>query len=62
MVLDTDDVSFAHAMAKDTSTATHLLVQPVWDSETAQELAIHHVKQHPRWRLSLQNHKFLKIR
>jgi organic radical activating enzyme len=62
VVLDTDDVSFAHAMANDTSTAAHLLVQPVWDSETAQELAIHHVKQHPRWRLSLQNHKFLQIR
>ena len=62
VVLDTDDVSFAHAMANDTSMATHLLVQPVWDSETAQDLAIHHVKQHPRWRLSLQSHKFLQIR
>jgi organic radical activating enzyme len=62
VVLDTDDVSFAHAMANDTSTATHLLVQPVWDSETAQGLAIHHVQQHPRWRLSLQSHKFLQIR
>ena len=62
VVLDTDDVSFAHAMANDTSTATHLLVQPVWDSETAQDLAIHHVQQHPRWRLSLQSHKFLQIR
>jgi organic radical activating enzyme len=62
VVLDTDDVSFAHAMANDTSTTTHLLVQPVWDSETAQDLAIHHVQQHPRWRLSLQSHKFLQIR
>ena len=62
VVLDTDDVSFAHAMANDTSMATHLPVQPVWDSETAQDLAIHHVKQHPRWRLSLQSHKFLQIR
>ena len=62
VVLDTDDVSFAHAMANDTSMATHLLVQPVWNSETAQDLAIHHVKQHPRWRLSLQSHKFLQIR
>ncbi len=62
VVLDTDDVIFADAMANDTSMATHLLVQPVWDSETAQDLAIHHVKQHPRWRLSLQSHKFLQIR
>ena len=62
VVLDTDDVSFAHAMANDTSIATHLLVQPVWDSEPAQDLAIHHVQQHPRWRLSLQSHKFLQIR
>ena len=62
VVLDTDDVSFAHAMANDTSMATHLLVQPVWVSETAKDLAIHHVKQHPRWRLSLQSHKFLQIR
>ena len=62
VVLDTDDVSFAHAMANDTSTPTHLLMQPVWDSDTAQDLAIHHVQQHPRWRLSLQSHKFLQIR
>jgi organic radical activating enzyme len=62
VVLDPDDLTFAHAMADDTSTAAHLLVQPVWDSQTAQGLAIHHVKQNPRWRLSLQSHKFLQIR
>ena len=62
VVLDTEDLTFAHAMANNTSTAAHLLVQPVWASETAQDLAIHHVKQHPRWRLSLQSHKFLQIR
>ena len=62
VVQDTDDLTFANAMAKDTSTAAQLLVQPVWDSETAQGLAIHHVKQHPDWRLSLQSHKWLAIR
>lgn len=62
VVQDTDDLTFANAMAKDTSTAAQLLVQPVWDSETAQGLAIHHVKQHPNWRLSLQSHKWLAIR
>ena len=62
VVQDTDDLIFANAMAKDTSTAAQLLVQPVWDSETAQGLAIHHVKQHPNWRLSLQSHKWLEIR
>ena len=62
VVQDTDDLTFANAMAKDTDPAAQLLVQPVWDSETAQGLAIHHVKQHPNWRLSLQSHKWLAIR
>ena len=62
VVLETEDLTFANAMANAAPIDAQLLVQPAWDSETAQGLAIHHVKQHPRWRLSLQSHKWLGIR
>ena len=62
VVLETEDLTFANAMANAAPIDAQLLVQPAWDSETAQDLAIHHVKQHPRWRLSLHSHKWLRIR
>jgi organic radical activating enzyme len=39
-----------------------LLLQPGWDCQAGQELAIAHVRSHPRWRLSLQTHKWLGVR
>jgi len=39
-----------------------LLMQPGWDSEIGRQLAVAHVRSHPRWRLSLQSHKWLGVR
>ncbi|MFM7392851.1 MAG: 7-carboxy-7-deazaguanine synthase QueE [Cyanobium sp.] len=39
-----------------------LLLQPGWDSARGQELAVAFVRRHPDWRLSLQTHKWLRVR
>ncbi|TGG87763.1 MAG: 7-carboxy-7-deazaguanine synthase QueE [Aphanocapsa feldmannii 277cV] len=57
-----DDLAFAVAMAARVAETTALLLQPGAGSETGQRLAIAFIKQHPRWRLSLQTHKWLGLR
>ena len=63
-----DDLAFAEAMAaaacraRRADQAPALLLQPGWDDPEGLALAIAHVKHHPRWRLSLQSHKWLQIR
>lgn len=42
--------------------APALLLQPAWGEPEGQRLAIAFVKGHPAWRLSLQTHKWLKVR
>jgi len=39
----------------------HLFLQPGWENEAGQELAIQYIKTHPEWRLSLQAHKWLGV-
>jgi organic radical activating enzyme len=70
VVGDKDDLAFAEAMAlaaieagrPDSVSPPILLLQPLWDSPVGQELAIAHVRQNRRWRLSLQSHKWLGVR
>jgi len=38
------------------------LLQPGWENEKGQEIAILHTQSQPKWRLSLQSHKWLKVR
>ncbi len=63
-----DDLPFAEAMAQAATAVPGrqrppvLLLQPGWDSETGQEAAVAFVRQRPRWRLSLQAHKWLGVR
>ena len=39
-----------------------LNLQPEWDKrETMTPLIVEHIKQHPRWRASLQTHKYMNI-
>jgi len=68
VVHDSSDLHFAEAMAAAARTRPHgrpaplLLLQPGWQSNAGQALAISHVKTHPQWRLSLQSHKWLGVR
>ena len=63
------DLDFAMAMAAACQTldragspGPQLCVQPGAGSAAGARLAIHHVKHHPQWRLSLQSHKWLGLR
>ncbi len=40
----------------------YLFLQPEWASKYGQELSIEYIKAHPKWRLSLQTHKWLGVR
>ena len=62
VVFEPEDLDFAEAMATKVNDNSHLLLQPGWDSESGQHLAVDHVRQHQRWRLSLQTHKWLGVR
>ena len=65
-----DDLAFAEQMAASAQVNRHepmssgpaLLLQPGADCPEGQRLAIHYVKAHPQWRLSLQTHKLLGLR
>jgi 7-carboxy-7-deazaguanine synthase len=68
VVNEPDDLPFAEAMAeaarqsRGAAAPPVLLLQPCWDSSRGRELAMNHVVCHPRWRLSLQTHKWLGVR
>ncbi len=70
VVHNADDLAFAEAMAeaaqakrsKSMDPGPALLLQPGAHCPEGQQLAIHYVKAHPKWRLSLQTHKLLGVR
>jgi len=65
IVHEPEDLRFAEAMAAAALAAGNrpaLLLQPGWQSDAGQELAVEHVRRHPSWRLSLQSHKLLGVR
>ena len=69
VVHDASDLAFAEAMAAAASqgrrsdqASPELLLQPGWQSNAGQQLAIDYVRSHPNWRLSLQSHKWLGVR
>ena len=57
-----EDISFAVAMEAQCQEETQRLLQPGWESTTGEQLALQHVREHAKWRLSLQSHKWLGIR
>ena len=62
MVHGPEDIRFAAAMEMECHDDTLRLLQPGWESATGEKLAVQHVRQHAKWRLSLQSHKWLSIR
>ena len=61
VVHEPDDLLFADVAASQAPQATWLL-QPGWQSDEGRTLAIDYIRSHPRWRLSLQSHKWLQVR
>jgi len=57
-----NDLRWAKDMEEKTNPDATLFVQPEWDSRKDMEsLCIDFIKENPRWKLSLQTHKYLGI-
>lgn len=56
------DFEFAEKHAKLVKNECHLLLQPEWSKQgEILPLIIEYVKQNPKWKVSLQTHKFMEI-
>lgn len=57
-----DDFKFAEEQAKFVGKKCILFLQPEWSKrEKMMPLMVDYVLQHPKWKVSLQTHKYLKI-
>ncbi|MEM1338357.1 MAG: 7-carboxy-7-deazaguanine synthase QueE [Bacteroidota bacterium] len=62
IVYNKHDFKFAEAQAKSVRDDCVLLLQPEWGvREKMMPLIVDYVMQHPKWRVSLQSHKYLNI-
>ena len=62
IVFNKSDFRFAEEQAKKVSSDCILYLQPEWSSkEKVTPLIVNYVMNHPKWRISLQTHKFLNI-
>jgi organic radical activating enzyme len=56
------DLFFAEQEAAKMPGQQHLYLQPQWANKSSFDLVIDYVKRNPKWRLSLQTHKFLGVK
>lgn len=62
IVFNKHDLAWAEEQARLASSSCILTLQPEWDKrEAMMPLIVEHVKAYPRWRISLQTHKYLDI-
>lgn len=61
IVLTTKDLKWAEENASKCSDTVKLLLQPEWDTPKSIPLIVSHVKEYPKWGISLQTHKFLGV-
>lgn len=62
IIYNQSDYTFAEACAKGVKQGCHRLLQPEWSRRQAVLPAlIQYVKRNPKWRVSLQTHKFMQI-
>ena len=62
IVYNKDDLKFAEEQAKKVNSNTHLYLQPEWDNrEKMMPIMVDYVKNNPKWKKSLQTHKYLNI-
>jgi organic radical activating enzyme len=56
------DFAWAEKQAQKTESTCKLYLQPEWDKkEQILPLLVEYVKQNPRWRISLQTHKYINV-
>ena len=62
IVFNKSDFKWAEEQAALVSKDCSLLLQPEWSKQASMlPLIIEYVKSHPKWRISLQTHKFMEI-
>lgn len=62
IVFHPSDLAWAEREASRVNPACRLYLQPEWSKEREMvPLIVEHIKKHPRWRISLQVHKYLNI-
>ena len=62
VVFNVHDLAWAEQHAAQVREECMLYLQPEWDKrEAMMPLIVDHVLKHPRWRISLQTHKYLNI-
>ena len=62
IVYNKDDLKFAEEQAKKVNSDTHLYLQPEWDNrKKMMPIMVDYVKNNPKWKISLQTHKYLNI-
>ncbi|MFM7565455.1 MAG: 7-carboxy-7-deazaguanine synthase QueE [Flavobacteriales bacterium] len=56
------DFEFAERHASNVNSSCHLFLQPEWSKRTErQDEILAYIRKNPRWRLSMQTHKYLNI-
>ncbi|MEQ9188723.1 MAG: 7-carboxy-7-deazaguanine synthase QueE, partial [Cryomorphaceae bacterium] len=62
IIFHPSDLTFAEQHAANVGEACKLYLQPEWSKrDTMMPLIVDYIKSHPRWRVSLQTHKYLNI-
>jgi organic radical activating enzyme len=61
VVLTNKDLKWAEENAVKCSDDVKLLLQPEWETPKSIPLIVDYVKEHPKWGISLQTHKFLNV-
>jgi organic radical activating enzyme len=62
VIFHPSDFEWAESHANQTNPTAHLFLQPEWSKqEQILPLIIEYVKNNPKWRVSLQTHKFMNI-
>lgn len=62
IVYNKDDFRFAEEQAKKVRDCCELFLQPEWSKrEKMMPLIVDYIKAHPKWKVSLQTHKYLDI-
>ena len=62
VVYNKSDLAWAEELSKNVSSECVLFLQPEWSKEKEMiPLIIEYVKQHPKWQVSLQIHKYMNI-
>jgi len=62
IIYNNDDFKFAEDQAKKISSKAHLFLQPEWENrEKMIPIMVDYIKKNPKWKISLQTHKYLNI-